>query len=68
MGEFWDHHDLGRFWDLTRPADVTVDLDETLEDNDLWDGQIEEDAEAGRLDPLADKAIDAHRRGESRKL
>jgi hypothetical protein len=33
-----------------------------------WDHQIEEDAAAGRLDALADRALEAHRRGESREL
>jgi hypothetical protein len=33
-----------------------------------WDRQIEEDAAAGRLDALADRALEAHRRGESREL
>jgi hypothetical protein len=33
-----------------------------------WDRRIEEDAAAGRLDALADRALEAHRRGESREL
>ncbi len=33
-----------------------------------WDRQIEGDAVAGRLDALADRALEAHRRGESREL
>ena len=26
-GEFWDSHDLGEFWERTRPVDVTVELE-----------------------------------------
>jgi hypothetical protein len=37
-------------------------------DADAWDRQIEADARAGRLDEPAERALDAHRRGESRKL
>ncbi|MGH9891853.1 MAG: hypothetical protein ACREA0_07710 [bacterium] len=33
-----------------------------------WDRQIEEDAKAGKLDPLADAALADHRAGRSRKL
>lgn len=37
-------------------------------DNARWDEQIETDARAGRLDALAEEALGAHRRGETRKL
>ncbi len=33
-----------------------------------WDRQIESDAASGRLDQLAERALSAHRRGESREL
>ena len=33
-------------------------------DNELWDRQMEEDAEAGKLEFLAKEAADAKRRGE----
>lgn len=26
MGEFWDTHDLTDYWDLTTPAEFTVDI------------------------------------------
>lgn len=37
-------------------------------DADAWDRQIEQDAEQGRLDALADPAIREHENGESREL
>ena len=37
-------------------------------DAELWDGQIEADVEAGRLEALAEAAINEHRAGKSRKL
>jgi hypothetical protein len=33
-----------------------------------WDRQIESDLRSGRLDALAEEALAAHRRGESREL
>ena len=27
MGDFWDSHDLSDFWDKTRPAKATVELE-----------------------------------------
>ena len=33
-----------------------------------WDKQIEEDAAAGKLDKLFEKALAAHRTGESREI
>jgi hypothetical protein len=35
---------------------------------DLWDGQIEADAKAGRLDKLAEKALADHKAGRTRPL
>ena len=26
IGEFWDNHDLGDYWDKTRPAEFTVSI------------------------------------------
>ena len=26
LGEFWDSHDLGDYWDRTEPADFDVDV------------------------------------------
>jgi hypothetical protein len=26
IGEFWDIHDLGYYWELTKPAEFEVDL------------------------------------------
>jgi hypothetical protein len=37
-------------------------------DPEVWDRQIEADARSGRLDELAEQALAAHRRGESREL
>lgn len=37
-------------------------------DSNLWDRRIESDARAGRLDRLAARALEAHRRGESREI
>ena len=37
-------------------------------DNALWDAQIEADAKAGRLDALAQEALAAYERGETREL
>ena len=33
-----------------------------------WDRQIEEDVQSGKLDRLAQRALAAHQRGESREL
>ena len=35
---------------------------------DAWDRQIEADAAAGRLDALAERALDEHHRGKTRPL
>ena len=35
---------------------------------DLWDKQIEEDVKAGRLDKIANRAIDEIRKGNYREL
>lgn len=35
---------------------------------DKWDRQIAADAEAGKLDPLAEKALKEYQAGESRKF
>ncbi len=35
---------------------------------DRWDEQIERDIKAGKLDWLAEKALEEHRRGRSKKL
>ena len=35
-------------------------------DADAWDRQIESDASAGRLDRLAEEALAAHERGETK--
>lgn len=37
-------------------------------DNEAWDRQVAADVKAGKWDALADKALAAHRRGESREL
>lgn len=37
-------------------------------DADAWDDKIESDAVAGKLDALANKAIDAHRAGKTTSL
>jgi hypothetical protein len=37
-------------------------------DNERWDEQIEEDARAGRLDPLADQALEHLRAGRCKPL
>ena len=37
-------------------------------DSDAWDRQIESDVQAGRLDDAAERALAAHRRGESTPL
>ena len=37
-------------------------------DGERWDRQFEADAQAGRLDTLADEALDDFRNGQSRKL
>ena len=34
----------------------------------VWDREIEEDAKAGRLDRLAEEALEEHRKGKSRPL
>lgn len=33
-----------------------------------WDAQMDTDAKAGKLDALAEKALDEYRRGEAREL
>jgi hypothetical protein len=37
-------------------------------DADAWDQQIEADAAAGKLDALADQALQQHRAGQSKEL
>jgi len=37
-------------------------------DADLWDKQIATDASAGRLDALADAALEEHRKGHTKSL
>lgn len=37
-------------------------------DAELWDRQLESDVAEGKLDDLADAAIAAHKRGESREI
>ena len=37
-------------------------------DGEVWDRQFEEDVKAGRLDALAEKAIDDHRKGRIKDL
>ena len=37
-------------------------------DADEWDRQIEDDARSGRLDELAEKALAAHKAGETKGL
>ena len=51
------------------PAELSAFREWFLEfDARVWDQQIEADATAGKLDQLADSAIEAHRRGESSEL
>jgi len=35
---------------------------------EVWDKEIEADVKAGKLDALADEALEAHRSGKSRPL
>jgi len=37
-------------------------------DGDAWDGQIEDDAKAGRLDSLAQEALAEYRTGKSTEI
>jgi succinate dehydrogenase flavin-adding protein (antitoxin of CptAB toxin-antitoxin module) len=37
-------------------------------DNELWDRQLEDDAQSGKLDNLANRALRDHRSGRSTKL
>ena len=37
-------------------------------DAELWDRQLEADVKAGKLDTLADRALQAHKAGRSTKL
>jgi hypothetical protein len=37
-------------------------------DAQVWDRQIEEDVQKGKLDKLADEALAAHRAGKSKEL
>lgn len=37
-------------------------------DSDAWDRQIEEDIRSGKLDALAESALQAHREGKTREL
>lgn len=39
-----------------------------LRDWERWDRQIERDAEEGRLEPLFERALEAHRLGKSREV
>jgi len=48
--------------DVRRLADWLLDLDEQL-----WDQQIKADVTAGKLDRIAEQAIEQHRAGQSRR-
>ena len=37
-------------------------------DADIWDRQIEEDARRGKLDELAEEALNEHRSGKTKQL
>jgi len=37
-------------------------------DAQVWDEQIEKDAKAGKLDKIADKAVDEYRAGKAKEL
>jgi hypothetical protein len=37
-------------------------------DWERWDGQIERDAAGGKLEPLFERALEAHRQGKSREV
>jgi hypothetical protein len=37
-------------------------------DSEVWDAQIEEDAQSGKLDKIAQEALEEHERGESKGL
>ena len=37
-------------------------------DWERWDRQIERDAQEGRLEPLFERALEAHRQGKSREM
>ena len=37
-------------------------------DAEAWDAQIERDAGSGKLDKIAQEALDEHKRGESKAL
>ena len=52
------------------PIDQYAQLKQWLAsfDPDAFDRQIENDAKAGKLDRLAQEALKAHQRGESRPL
>ena len=52
------------------PADRLSELRAWFDEYDaeLWDGQIERDVKAGRLDLLAEAALAAHRAGRSTQL
>ena len=36
--------------------------------NQLWDDQFKQDVQSGKLDKLADQALESYRRGDYRKL
>jgi hypothetical protein len=36
--------------------------------NRLWDDRLEQDVQAGKLDKLAEQALESYRRGDHRKL
>lgn len=48
--------------------DLEQSLYGSLDDAELWDRQIEEDARAGRLDGLAKKALESYRGGKHTEL
>ena len=37
-------------------------------DSDVWDRQIEQDSKSGKLDDLANQALQEHRAGKTKKL
>lgn len=51
------------------PEEFTELRDWILErDWERWDWQIERDATEGRLEPLFERALEAHRQGKSREV
>ncbi len=66
LAQFWQTHDLTDFEDELE--EVTEPVFARRRETELWDEQIEQDAEAGRLDALLEQVDAEYEAGLSKPL